>query len=1294
MKKYLSLIGIVALILIVGWLWYQALFTYLSEHTYYFSMLASGQNRWIFASAIICTLLFPVLYLLFATKVDVKKLVMRFVIWAWVFGLVHGNIKWDPIWFGHIIIMFNTILLVCLWIYLILWFSALWSWIERKLIKFDQVRWQEIFLGFWIWLCSFIIIVQILLWIWLLYWIVSWLLFLWLWFMIRYERKQLWNRWNIIWNIFDNYRIWIISWEWNIFSKAFWSSNKIGLLAISLPLLLSIAYLYMWIQNAFTPYSTAWDANHEYMYIPKILAENAGIYRWNTVASSMPWFWHQFLTFIFSLTGCTNWRFGLSPDNIAISMNNMSAFLVLIFWVALIFQVFSLVNSKEKKTEDEKSELKKWNSNIVESGIENWNWITVWWYTLLLWLTGWMWAFLVIVDNKTDLWVMALSLLALLAGLIFLQNRKSRDKKEILKYVIIAWLFFGFAALAKITAFIDFALFGLLLVWLRFSPITSLWLWVMTMWLARKFNILTSSVMLTDENATWFIIIWWIITVLWFILHLLKASNRKAFWRNLRDLVILWIWFLIPLVIFKLPRTTINQIKSDNYSIWNSLRSVFLSIDYKSDKKVYNNKFLAQNTENDSITDVDKVSDSDDIDSIEKQNEIDNSNLNLRNDKSFYQCSTAGNIYSEDELNEWLQTIVWGQWWEDFWRYIWYGWKEFEKINIKKYEANWTGDRRAFNFFKVFWPKTTWEAWWTDKNTIFESNLSYWLLKKIWPTSETCYWFNHDAKVLCNNAGVIDNFKIDDLRAIYDNGIKNKDWEAWVLLKKAIDAYDKAKSEWKLWFWTSNTAIFHDEIVNLRQYYQSHSIASTEDSINIPYRYLVPLNISFNWSLQNLSSYYTDIWFFWIIVYVFLIIAVPYAIVKKDKILTSVALTTLIGRWIRWIVWSSILWYGTVLISWTMITIALLWDSILKNNGNKWYKIASWFLIAIVWIFFWLQFIFNFLRIASQWANSVFVWYKWNMGNEQYIDDNLNQSEKPKLKRWYWWKDIFNLQFPQYNPIINSLADRKNDEWVIIAWTYIQYFLWNQWNIKADWMLSSFWKKTSDGDLCKTYRRLKNDNTRYLIIDPNIGTVTMWEWNETLFYRFFGKLNSNKTKIEIDGTITTLIRLYKAWYLKLLSTNNIWSKYAFTVDDDTIRKYFGENLTDEELILTRWKMAVLQYFDDANSIFSSIAWIFLSRIMNDTKWWIEDIANIYWFEIDSNAVARATEDYISKVMNWQSTNWIAKDLTQNERIVLITYSNLYIWYRKKWEAWISSTIQSLLLSSVTGWSQIIALELN
>ena len=1075
-----------------------------------------------------------------------------------------------------------------------------------------------------------------------------------------------------------------------------------------LTIILSLAYLYMWIQNAFVPYSTAWDANHEYMYIPKILAENAGIYRWNTVANGMPWFWHQFLTFIFSLTGCTNWWFGLSSDNIAISMNNISAALVLIFWIAIVFQIFDLVNDKKGKNEDESSELEEWKNTISEVEMSNWNWITMWWYILLLWLTGWMWAFLVIVDNKTDLWVMALSLLALLAGLIFLQNRKSSDKKEIFKYVLIAWLFFGFAALAKITAFVDLVLFGLLLVWLRFSCFTSLWLWIMVMWFARKFNILTSSVMLTDENATWFIIIWWIITIVWLIIHLLKKSNREKFLKDFRDLIILWIWFLLPLIVLKLPRVTISQLNTDSYSISGSLKAVLLGMDTDA-KDEDNSKFLAQNIEIEELVDSDEVSDSDVNNSIEQQNKIDISNLNSRNDKTFRQCSNAGDIYSDEELNEDLQELNGGGWGEDLWRYIWYGWEKFNKVDIVEYDASWTGDRNVFNFFKALWPTLTGDAlannlteeqtfylmqlWLdgADDNVVFESNLSYWLLKKIWPTSETCYGFNHDAKVLCNNSGAIDNFKIDDLRWIYENWINNKDWEAWLLLKQAIDAYDKAKSEWKLWFWTSNTAVFHDEIVNLRQYYQSHSIFSTDWAIYIPYRYLVPLNISFNWSLQNLSSYYTDIGFFWIIVYIFLLIALPYAIIKRDKLLTSIALTTLIWWWIRWIIWSSILWYGTVLISWTMITLAILWDRILQKDESSKFNFISWILIAVVSIFFWIQILFNFLRIASQWANSVFVWYKWNIGNQQIINDNLesyDKNDKPLMKMVYkyGWKNIFNLQFPQYNPIINALANRDNEDGVIVAWTYIQYFLWNQRNIKWDWMLNDFRKKTSDWDLCKTYRRLKKDNTRYLIIDPNIGTVTMWEWNETLFYRFFGKLNSDKTGIEIDGAITTLIRLYKAWYLKLLSTNNLWSKYAFTVSDDMVRAYFWSNLTDEELILARGKMAVLKYFNDASSIFSSIAGMFLYRIMNEPQAWIEDIADIYWMEIDSKKVNDAAIKYI----NGQASEWFAKDLSQDERTVLVTYVNVYSRY-KKWE---TSMIQSLIMNSIDGWSQIIALELN
>jgi predicted glycosyltransferase involved in capsule biosynthesis len=70
-----------------------------------------------------------------------------------------------------------------------------------------------------------------------------------------------------------------------------------------------------------------------------------------------------------------------------------------------------------------------------------------------------------------------------------------------------------------------------------------------------------------------------------------------------------------------------------------------------------NSKFLAQNIEIEELVDSDEVSDSDVNNSIEQQNKIDISNLNSRNDKTFRQCSNAGDIYSDEELNEDLQEL-------------------------------------------------------------------------------------------------------------------------------------------------------------------------------------------------------------------------------------------------------------------------------------------------------------------------------------------------------------------------------------------------------------------------------------------------------------------------------------------------------------------------------------------------------------------------------------------------------------------------------------------------------------
>jgi hypothetical protein len=60
-----------------------------------------------------------------------------------------------------------------------------------------------------------------------------------------------------------------------------------------------------------------------------------------------------------------------------------------------------------------------------------------------------------------------------------------------------------------------------------------------------------------------------------------------------------------------------------------------------------------------------------------------------------------------------------------------------------------------------------------------------------------------------------------------------------------------------------------------------------------------------------------------------------------------------------------------------------------------------------------------------------------------------------------------------------------------------------------------------------------------LIIDPNIGTVGMGEGNETLFHRFFAKLNPIDGSIEEDGTLTSLVKMHQLGYINLLSTNNL-----------------------------------------------------------------------------------------------------------------------------------------------------------
>ena len=296
-------------------------------------------------------------------------------------------------------------------------------------------------------------------------------------------------------------------------------------------------------------------------------------------------------------------------------------------------------------------------------------------------------------------------------------------------------------------------------------------------------------------------------------------------------------------------------------------------------------------------------------------------------------------------------------------------------------------------------------------------------MKLFFPVSETCYGFNHDAKILCNNAEAIDSFDISLLKEIYANELKDQNSEAGILVRAAIEDFDAREGVNASSYTASD---FRDHSVALRQYYQSHAIKSDATSISIPYRSIVPLNIVFNRSLQNHSSYYTDIGFAWILIFILLLISLPVALLLREKDFIALSITTLAGWIIWWIIGSAILWYGTVLISWTAITLLVFFlrvgERLGKNPNQLWIII----LVALIGLAGMAQIFLNFMRIGSQGASGPFVWYKGNVGTQNYINENL--QTKAKTQYGYGAKEIFDLQFPQYNPIINALKGREDKD--------------------------------------------------------------------------------------------------------------------------------------------------------------------------------------------------------------------------------------------------------------------------
>lgn len=203
------------------------------------------------------------------------------------------------------------------------------------------------------------------------------------------------------------------------------------------------------------------------------------------------------------------------------------------------------------------------------------------------------------------------------------------------------------------------------------------------------------------------------------------------------------------------------------------------------------------------------------IEHLEAQNRIDEEAENQAlAELSLEQCQAE--TFSKEELEKNKQKAPGGALLEDFGRYVGFGGRPFKKTGV------------AGLFFNAIFPK-----------------------------DNTCYGFNTDAVLLCKNIDVIINRDLATLEKLVPQ-LSNKEGKVAKLIQDALSVSD-------------DIVKFQDAFKGLLTYVQEHSIATTKHVVMIPYRYIVPFNAIFNRSLQNHSSYYTDIGLIWIFVLILLI---------------------------------------------------------------------------------------------------------------------------------------------------------------------------------------------------------------------------------------------------------------------------------------------------------------------------------------------------------------------------------------------------------------------------------------
>lgn len=221
----------------------------------------------------------------------------------------------------------------------------------------------------------------------------------------------------------------------------------------------------------------------------------------------------------------------------------------------------------------------------------------------------------------------------------------------------------------------------------------------------------------------------------------------------------------------------------------------------------------------------------------------------------------------------------------------------------------------------------------------------------------------HNAVVLCENEEALDSYDPAQLEEIQEELTPGS--EQAQLIEELIEGIRSAED-------TTTSALrltYGDLVRTLDAHMQDYSIKVIEEegqkSVYMPYKFLNFFNISFNWSLQNLSSYYTDIGVVWLMLILMLVLGLITGIIMRKRFLTAISLVTIFGRLLWHLIAGGILWYAIGIIIWTILAF-LTYVYVLLDSDDQDTKMLSYIFLGAFVIFGGVQLVLNIARISSQ----------------------------------------------------------------------------------------------------------------------------------------------------------------------------------------------------------------------------------------------------------------------------------------------------------------------------------------